>query len=163
MKDVPGYEGRYKADTAGNIYSFRWGKPRRLQPILNNRYLKVNLYDEEMTHKQRSVHRIVALTFLPPVEGKLHVNHIDGNRLNNSLDNLEWCTPQENVEHSVKTGLHRVAQGSDCGNAKLTEENVREIKELLKTGLSQSKIGRLFNISQPIICEINTGKIWRYV
>lgn len=71
---------------------------------LRNGYLRVGLYKSGQ-RKWHSVHKLVLNTFKPTTDSSLQVNHIDGNKLNNSLINLEWCTLQENVAHAIKTGL----------------------------------------------------------
>lgn len=68
------------------------------------KYLKVQLWKDK-NPKTYSVHRLVALAFIPPVEGKELVNHKDGNATNNNVDNLEWCTHEENMAHCWENGL----------------------------------------------------------
>ena len=68
-------------------------------------YKQLNLYAEGTKTKHRLVHRIVALTYLSNPEGLPQVNHKDGNKLNNHVDNLEWCTAKQNTRHSIETGL----------------------------------------------------------
>lgn len=69
-------------------------------------YLEVTLVKNKK-RKSVKIHRIVAMTFLEKVKGKNYVNHIDGNKENNSAENLEWCTPSENTKHAFKMGLIR--------------------------------------------------------
>lgn len=71
----------------------------------SNNYYIVTLIAPDGTRKNKSIHRIMCETFLENPENKAHVNHKDGNKLNNSLSNLEWATEQENSQHSVDTGL----------------------------------------------------------
>lgn len=71
----------------------------------SNNYFIVTLVSEDGKRKNQSIHRLMALTFLENPEQKAHVNHIDGNKLNNQLSNLEWATEQENSQHAVDTGL----------------------------------------------------------
>lgn len=109
-RDVIGYEGLYEVSNLGNVRScehFTNGHhliSRVLKQNLNNRYMYVKLYKN---HTKRSVrvHRIVAMAFIPNQDGKPQVNHIDGNRLNNSASNLEWCTQSENIRHAIDIGL----------------------------------------------------------
>lgn len=77
---------------------------RLLQPCLGaSGYLLVILHSDG-GRKPRSIHRLVAEAFLPVLDGKEHVNHIDANKMNNRLDNLEWVTPKENIDHAIKLG-----------------------------------------------------------
>lgn len=75
------------------------------------------------------IHRAVAETFIPYEEGKQHINHKDGNKLNNNAYNLEWVTPQENSRHAYDTGLAVAKSGVDSSSAKLTAEQVKYIRE----------------------------------
>lgn len=70
---------------------------------LNNKGYKYVTLDK---NKKFLIHRLLAIAFIPNLENKPNINHIDGNRLNNSLDNLEWCTQQENMMHAHATGLN---------------------------------------------------------
>lgn len=99
--------GMYLVDKNGNVYSKKCknGQLRKVKQYISpNGYVKVNL-----THNGKNInllcHRIVALTFLDNTENKSTVNHIDGNKLNNSLNNLEWATILENARHARATGL----------------------------------------------------------
>lgn len=107
---------RYYADTLGNIYS----------KYRNSGYVKMHTKIDKSTGYvlcggSLKVHRLVALAFLPNPENKPQVNHKDGNKLNNSVENLEWATQSENMIHAYKNGL-----------AKITKEHKRKVSEALK-------------------------------
>ena len=99
-KDVPGYEGFYEVSTNGNVR--RFGKNKNLKPIENNRgYTSVHLCKDNARKKHR-VNRLVAMAFIAN-EGKLpQVNHIDENKANNNVENLEWCDPKYNSNHGTR-------------------------------------------------------------
>lgn len=117
-KDVVGYEGIYEVSRSGEVrthknkisFSKRFGVERKWkqrvlkQKVNKDRSRRVNLWADgkEKTHL---VHRLVANAFLPTDPDRVFVNHIDGNRLNNSIENLEWCTSKENNNHAFDTGL----------------------------------------------------------
>lgn len=107
-KDVVGYEGLYKISSAGEAWSEISKKTLKLSD--NRRYYRaVSLYKNGRTEKYL-VHRLVAMAFLANDECKETVNHIDGNKINNNVLNLEWSTQKENNEHAYKTGLHRITE-----------------------------------------------------
>ena len=105
--DVRGYEGIYQISTCGNIRSLLFRNNicsvpmvRLLKPYDNGGgYLVVSLRKESRRHS-RYVHRLVADTFLDKKDGCEYINHIDRNKRNNTVDNLEWCTQKQNVNHS---------------------------------------------------------------
>ena len=105
MKDIPGWEGLYACDTEGKIWSYRTNK--FLSPSKSKRgYLHVTFTKDGKRYDYR-VHRLIAMTFLDNPENKEQVNHIDGNKLNNYLSNLEWCTGEENIEHAKLNHLFK--------------------------------------------------------
>ncbi len=104
-KPIKGYEGLYEVSNTGKIKSFYFGKTRILSPRKNPLgYLHLVLYKDKVK-KDLRVHRLVASAFIPNPNNKPEVNHIDGDKENNNVDNLEWATRKENINHSIKTGL----------------------------------------------------------
>lgn len=103
-KDIPGYEGLYKVSNIGRIKSLNYGRMKKEQVLKPKRascYDVVYLSDGK-GHKYRTVHSLVAEAFIENPEEKAQVNHLDGNKRNNTADNLEWVTPAENIRHSVQ-------------------------------------------------------------
>ncbi len=93
------------------------------------------------------IHRELAIAFIPNPENKRCVNHIDGNKLNNSLDNLEWCTHLENNKHAVETGLHSFHNF-------LTDDMINEAKSKVIPGnkeLGYTSFAKLFNVSRQAL------------
>jgi hypothetical protein len=114
--------------------------------------------------------------FVGPRQQNHETNHLDGNKKNNRLENLEYCTVLENHRHASRTGLaafgdrngsrkypERLPRGQDNFMTKLKDAEVLEIRQLLKSGLPQAEIGRRFKIAQSVICRINTGQIWKHL
>ena len=107
---VPEYEGLYSVTEEGQVYA--WPKKSRLvgrwlkQTEDRGGYLYVCLF-KDGKRKNKKVHRLVMESIYPWMENK-HVNHVDGNKKNNCLMNLEWCTPSENKIHAFKTGLTKM-------------------------------------------------------
>lgn len=139
-------------------------RQRILDPYMGPRgYLLVSMCANRRSNV-RVLHRVVAETFIGPAPSPRHqVNHVDGNKLNNRVDNLEWCTPQENSQHAYDMGLKQPSQGMAHGRAKLTDENVREIRKLLREGLSQRKIAKRFGVASPQINRISLRKAWSHL
>ena len=105
-KPNTGYEGLYEASNTGKIKSFQRGKARILSLCKNSQgYLQVVLRKDKAV-KSLYVHRLVASAFMPNPNNKPEVNHIDGNKANNNINNLEWVTRKENASHAVKMGLY---------------------------------------------------------
>ena len=99
MKEIKGFES-YGITEAGNVFVISTGKKIAIGITATGyKYVQLN---KDRHHYNRLLHRLIAIAFIPNPEAKPYVNHIDGNKLNNSIDNLEWCTAQENTEHAAK-------------------------------------------------------------
>ena len=130
--------------------------------IKDNGYIQVPLSLEGKKIKYY-LHRLVALAFIPNPEGKPEVNHEDGNKLNCHVDNLEWVTRLENVQHAFETGLVN-QDGSDNWKAVLDEDKVKQIKELYTTGkYKQNQLAEQFGVDKQTINNILNGKSWTHV
>lgn len=173
-KQIPGLEGLYEASSLGRIRSLdrlavsNKGTARYISGRIiseqwtNRRYADLSIANNGSV-KTMKVHRLVALAFIPNKNGFLEVNHIDGNRRNNSPDNLEWVTRKQNNDHAISSGLKPPIKGSHHGKSKLNESQVAEIKRLLSSGTSGREIARAFNISPSTVCHINRSKGWNHV
>ncbi len=116
-KDIKGYEGLYQVSNLGNVrsrYKFNVRKNgavvgeqyKIIKPIPYKKedYLRVTLC-KDRKKKIKRINRLVAEAFIPNIENKPEVNHIDGNKLNNKVNNLEWCTTKENIRHAYRNNL----------------------------------------------------------
>ena len=107
-KPIAGYEGIYEISDNGEIKSLI--KNRLLKPCIHKKgYLVVTLTKGNV-HKHYYVHRLVAQAFIPNTDNKEQVNHIDGNKHNNYVENLEWCNNTENRTHAYKNGLRKMEE-----------------------------------------------------
>lgn len=141
---------------------FRQTESRFLKIQFNNRtgYKFCQLYlDKKMFNK--TIHRLVAIEFIPNPFNLPVVNHKDGNKHNVVADNLEWSTDEYNHEHATATGLK--AKGEKIGSSKLNNEMVHAIKWFLKKGVSHSELSKAFKISRPTITLISNNKIWKHI
>lgn len=125
-------------------------------------YQIINLSKLDGKKRTFRVHRLVMMAF-NPVENmdELEVNHLDGNKKNNKLENLEWCTSSENQKHAFKTGLQKARKGESSNFAKLTEEDVKQVFELRKQGLLQREIAEIVGCTSSNISAILRGKSWK--
>ncbi|AXQ67825.1 HNH endonuclease [Bacillus phage Kioshi] len=110
-----------------------------------------------------TVHRLVALAFLDNPSDKEQVNHLDGNKSNNKLSNLEWSTRSENTKHAYDTGLSSRVGEKNSKN-KLTSDDVIEIRRLFKTGKYNTlDLANRYNVTRPNINSIVKGKSWKHL
>lgn len=106
-KDIKGYEGLYQISNLGNLISIKHNTIKPIIVFKSQRYLRSNLW-KDGKYKTFSIHRLVAEAFLPNLNNFPVVNHKDGNKLNNRVDNLEWCTQSYNVKESYRLGLQKI-------------------------------------------------------
>ena len=123
-RNIKGYDGCYKVSSDGRIKSTKRTVDRILKPSVSSGYLYVNLC-KGGSYKPHRIHRIVADEFLGDHCGKMEVNHKDGNKFNNCVSNLEWCTHKENIKHAVDHGLFSHI---------LTSDDVDCIRDYYKNG-----------------------------
>lgn len=132
-KDIEGFDGFYKISNFGRVKSVGGSSKRkekiRSLSLTRDGYEKVRLVHNGKDRTMR-VHRLVAEAFIPNPDGKDTVNHIDGNKQNNVVSNLEWANRSEQMFHAYDLGLKTSRMGSDNSNAKLTPEEVKEIRKL---------------------------------
>ena len=155
-KDVEGFEGLYRVSNEGVLITTprqgtKGGVVKRYK--MKHGYEEYHLYKNDKLHHEY-VHRLLAKYFIPNPENKPHVNHIDGNPMNNSLDNLEWVTHLENVQHAVRTGLVN-RKGENHPLVKLTDQEVLEIRDLYKHRIfKQWEIGELYGVARTTVGSI---------
>lgn len=158
-RDVPGYD-LYMCSPQGDIKNKHTGC--LLKPAEDkDGYLKVVLVNESGKHSI-AVHRVVGFTYIPNPGNKPQINHIDGNKKNNSVNNLEWVTNKENILHAIKSGLSNTV-GENNGNAKLSAGSVKKIRSLFKTGRwNKCQLARMYGVSRTMIRLIVENKNWRF-
>lgn len=169
-KAIPGYEGIYEVSDQGNVRRLAgrriggaWIKahPMKLTKMKIG-YLMVGLWNVVQT--KRTVHSLVAEVFLGPLQDGHTVNHLNGVKTDNRLENLEYCTRGDNIRHSYALGLS-TNFGENNYLAKLTEDKVRTIRAKLEEsgGRGIRRLGREFGVSHSVIAKIRDRKSWKHV
>lgn len=142
----------------------------------SNGYISVSICQGTAKHKTLLVHRLVALLFIPNPNELPHVNHINGIKSDNRAQNLEWVSAQTNYVHAVKTGLAPIGdrngsrtkpesrpRGEASKMARLTADQVRQIRSLRLQGLTLSSIGQRFGVRLQTIDAIVKRVTWRHL
>lgn len=145
----------------GTIKSLLTGKniTKRIGP---NGYYQINLCINGKC-KTFMFHRLIANAFIPNPDNLPCINHIDGNKLNNQLSNLEWVTYSDNTRHAFRMGLTHPAIGKNTKHGKFTEEAIKHIRMLSKQGKSQYQIASIYNVTRSTIQQILEGKTYHWV
>lgn len=154
-RPIPGYDGLYEASSLGNIRN-RHGKLLSIKRITDWGYRQVQLFKKGVGQKSFRVHRMVCLAFHPIIEGKAHVNHIDGDKLNNRADNLEWMSKRENEEHAGRLGRHHAATNPKRG-WKLTVADVIDIRTRKAAGESGTVLADEYGVSNGYLYKVCRG------
>lgn len=169
-KDVVGYEGFYKISSKGRVLSLaRKGKGspnsnRILKPGISSGYHTL-IFRKNSKSIPIQIHRIIAIAFLQNLHDYTQVNHKNGIKTDNRVENLEWCTPSENILHCILNGRRDTAKGSRKPNATLNEEQVLKIKIFLKKrgNISFEMVAEMFGVKYGVIQNISSGRCWKHV
>lgn len=158
-KKIEFVDGKYEISNFGNVRNLNFHRERKvkqLKAVLNSRNFLVVSLPVKGTFKVFPLHRLVAEHFIFNYDNLPQVNHIDGNRHNNRVDNLEWCTFEENMEHALKNNLmkrKKINQYDLDGNFIKTWESIRQAKKYYQN----NHIGEVLNKVNKTAC----GFIWR--
>lgn len=165
-KDISGYEGLYQISNEGRVKSLS----RKYHPT--ERILKPSTtqWGYKMAHLfkngkcwSKTVHLLVAISFIPNPYNLPEVNHRDGIKLNNYDWNLEWMTKQENTDHAIKMGLRKDI-GENNNNSKLKEIEVLEIrKRWVRGGINKTELSKMYNTSWQNIDRIIKRILWKKI
>ena len=175
-RPVEGYEGIYEVSSAGEVkslprlkYCGHKGSPPqkvegRILKVSEDRlgYSRVKL-SKNGTSKLKYLHRIIASAFIENITEKTEVNHIDGDKSNNMLNNLEWVNRSENMKHNFSIGISNGHRGEDNNKAKLSWDSVKQIRKLYFDGVSQKELSKKFEVTTANISCIVNHKTWKEV
>lgn len=154
-KDIEGFDG-YSLSRRGDVLSTMGATPKLLKHNKRGNYFGVRLFKNKKMYRF-SIHRLLAETFIPNPDNKPEVNHVNGIKTDNRVENLEWVTKSENQKHALKMGLANIGYGEKSRNRKLNNLQVRVINRL-KGYLSQRIIAGYFGIAQTRVSQIHLGK-----
>ena len=160
---IPNLQDWYYVSNYGRVYSRFTGLLIKSN-ISGTGYFGVILSTKNGNPIRMLVHRLVMITFKPiPNSHDFQVNHIDGNKANNNINNLEWVTRQENILHAYRTGLKK--PGESVNFAKINEFTVHEICRLLSLNYQPTEISRILNIQnhRSLINEIKARRNWKHI
>lgn len=173
-KDIPGYEGLYAITKNGAVWSYPKTTRNRgkwLGQRENLGYMLVTLCKEK-TIKTMRVHRLVAITYLSNPNNYPQINHLDGDKANNHVSNLEWCDAFRNQRHQLLLyGFNSTEKHKDVGrkngaiNAKkrrkITFQQAQEIRKLVKSGVKQKVFCDKYNLNHAIVSNIVNNKSYK--
>ena len=179
MRDIPGYEGLYAVTEDGRVWSY----PKRTAVGRNGgtredggRWLNLVRVTNRTAHLRAYlhregkkigmlVHRAVALAHIPNPNDLPHINHKDGDPTNNRIENLEWCDAAANARHAVANGLTKMPKQSGTANsqAKVSEDDIVEMRRRHAEGESCASIARAFGIDPKTAWDICNFKRWAHV
>lgn len=159
-KDI---EGGYKVSSFGNIIN---GFSKPIKPFINKGgYLEVSIYYNKKRYPTK-MHRIIAFAFIPNPNNLKEINHIDGDKTNNNINNLEWCTRGENIKHAYNLGLRKPNKlyGDNSTFHKLSKIQVIEIREKYATKkYSQTELACEYNVARATIGKIVNNLTWKHI
>jgi YesN/AraC family two-component response regulator len=168
-KDIPGYENEYQVSNLGRVKSLEryvnhnYGGLK----LVYEKYMKLSksnngYYGLSLKRKRKSIHRLVAITFIENKNNLPCINHIDGDKSNNCVSNLEWVNYSQNLKHAFDNNL-RSSKGTKHPQCKLTEKEVKQIRELYNKGLDHKTIADMFSISKSYVGTIGRKITWKHV
>lgn len=155
-------DNKYSISNFGNVISNKTRNTKNIKKAITKKgYEIISIYTNGV-QKTMSVHTLVATHFIDNPLSLLTVNHINGIKHDNHVNNLEWCTLSHNIKHAYINNLMN-AKGEKNNRSKLTIEQVIEMRRLHETGIKYSTIMRMFNIAHSTVNSIVNNKSWKHV
>ena len=158
---LPEIRDLYTITDKGEVYSDITGLMKTRNKG-NTEYQIINFMRNDGKKKTYRLHRLVLMAFKPIVNPEdMEVNHIDGNKKNNCLSNLEWCTSSENQIHAFKNGLQKPRKGEKSNFSKLSSDDIKTIYRLRDQGYTQQEIANEIGCTRSNISYILSNKTWQ--
>lgn len=173
-KDVIGLEDYYQVSNLGNVRSKerfvirgRGGKCKiqckNLNPAINSDGYLTGIFRVDKNPINYKVHRILAESFIGSIPKGFEVNHINGIKTDNRLENLEIVSKSKNIKHAFALGLNKPRRGQLNGMCKIDSNKAKSVKEMTKNGFTESQISSQLNVSIHTVRDIRRGKTWKHV
>lgn len=161
-KDIEGFP-KYQVSDLGRIRSLKFKEPRFILIQLGkNGYSFVCFYTKGKP-KVKDLHRLVASHFVPNPHNKRQVNHINGNKTDNRSENLEWLTPSENQQHSIRVGL-RNDRGEASVNSKLTTQQVLDMRKMYQEeSITYLELSKRFSVHRDYVGLVIRKERWAHI
>lgn len=163
-RDVIGYEGLDQVSNFGNVKSLGnefSRKERILKPLVQSKgYINIVL-QKDGKRKMVLMHRLVAEYFISNPDNKLQINHINGIKIDNRVENLEWVSHRENLDHAIENNL--VLKGELNPTSKLKTADVLEIHKLLSFGITVDALSKKYKVSKETISGIKSRRYWKHL
>ena len=182
-KKIEGFEDWYSISSYGRLKTTNWRNARKTRIIKTcGEYPQTMIKSKCGKYRTVKIHRLVANTFIPNPENKPQINHINGIKNDNRVDNLEWCTNSENIQHAYANGLMKITQETidKCNATKdknnshargeknafsmLTDEKVLEIRAKFKPRVYTRKmLAKEYGVKEATIKDVVLRKSWRHI
>ena len=164
MSQIKTHKGYY-VNRLGKVFSTntRNGKTICMKTTVSNCGYEMVIIGGRKNAKNALVHRLVANAFIPNPTKKPEVNHIDGNKLNNNMDSLEWVTKSENMKHAIEHNLIDFVRGEDSSSAKITNQEAIDIINLFIIGKSNDFIANKYGLHSRYVSLIRHKKRWKHI
>lgn len=160
MKEHPIYK-EYLISEDGQVYSLHKNTLRK--PVLTKHgYLRLFIHTNQNI-VSCSIHRLVAETYIPNPENKPEVNHINGVKTDNRVENLEWVTSKENKTHAISNGLYDSVIGENHCFSTISDDTAKKICQCLEDGMRNKDIANMFGVTKDMIANIKAGRSYRHI
>lgn len=153
--------GKYLVSDFGDIINIKTGYELQHKPSKTHGY---HMVGKAISHTGTPhVHRIVYETFVGDIPKDMQINHLDGNKSNNHLSNLEVCTASENIKHAIETGLKIPLRGSQVKGSKVKEDDILAMYQMFKLGYSNTYVANIFGLHSRYVSLVRHGRRWKHL